>query len=196
MHEESTGQQPNPESEPRSGPEPRIYVASLSDYNAGRLHGAWIDAWQTPEEMQLDIDDMLADAPRADAEEWAIHDYDDFDAIELREHEPLQHVAWYAGQLREHGSAFAGWFAATGYDPEDGLDFTDVFEGEWPSLEAYVAAYLEDTGLDALLDEAIPGELRAYVQVDIDALARDLQLGGDLITVNTRDGRTWIYRAT
>ena len=23
---------------------PRIYVASLSDYNAGRLHGVWLEA--------------------------------------------------------------------------------------------------------------------------------------------------------
>ena len=30
---------------------PRIYVASLSDYNAGRLHGEWIDADQGAEGM-------------------------------------------------------------------------------------------------------------------------------------------------
>ena len=26
---------------------PRVYVASLSDYNAGRLHGVWINAKET-----------------------------------------------------------------------------------------------------------------------------------------------------
>jgi hypothetical protein len=27
---------------------PRIYVASLADYNAGRLHGSWLDAARNP----------------------------------------------------------------------------------------------------------------------------------------------------
>jgi hypothetical protein len=31
---------------------PRIYVASLSDYNNGVLHGRWIDASSDPEDMQ------------------------------------------------------------------------------------------------------------------------------------------------
>jgi antirestriction protein len=41
---------------------PRIYVASLSDYNAGRLHGAWIDAEQNPEDIQEAVDRMLEDS--------------------------------------------------------------------------------------------------------------------------------------
>ena len=34
---------------------PRIYVASLSDYNAGHLHGRWIDADQDPDAIREEI---------------------------------------------------------------------------------------------------------------------------------------------
>jgi antirestriction protein len=53
---------------------PRIYVACLSAYNNGHLHGWWIDADQEPDALWLDIEEMLADSPMDDAEEWAIHD--------------------------------------------------------------------------------------------------------------------------
>jgi antirestriction protein len=64
-------------------PEPRIYVASLSDYNAGRLHGRWIDAAQGVEAVEAEIVDMLGESRQLVAEEWAIHDYDDFGDIRL-----------------------------------------------------------------------------------------------------------------
>jgi len=41
---------------------PRIYVASLSDYNAGRLHGVWIDANRSAEEIAEEVDRMLEDS--------------------------------------------------------------------------------------------------------------------------------------
>jgi antirestriction protein len=57
---------------------PRIYVACLSAYNNGYLHGWWIDADQEPDALLSDIEEMLADSPMDDAEEWAIHDYENF----------------------------------------------------------------------------------------------------------------------
>ena len=51
------------EAEPRDGP--RIYVASLSDYNNGILHGTWIDADPDPDVMQDSIDQMLVRSPTA-----------------------------------------------------------------------------------------------------------------------------------
>ena len=41
---------------------PRIYVASLSDYNAGRLHGRWIDADQDAVGIRANITVMLAES--------------------------------------------------------------------------------------------------------------------------------------
>lgn len=41
---------------------PRIYVASLSDYNAGVLHGAWIDANQSADQIQAEVSAMLRES--------------------------------------------------------------------------------------------------------------------------------------
>ena len=54
---------------------PRIYVASLSDYNTGRLHGRWIDASQPADAIREEIALMLAESKEPIAKEWAIHDY-------------------------------------------------------------------------------------------------------------------------
>ena len=61
---ESAGEQPESAAAPEeTKPRPRIYVASLSDYNAGVLHGVWLDATQDEEELQAGITAML-DASR------------------------------------------------------------------------------------------------------------------------------------
>ena len=77
----------NPEVEPRD--RLRIYVASLSDYNAGRLHGAWIDAAQEPEQIEAEIAWMLKQSPEPIAEEWAIHDHEGFGGVRLSEYEQV-----------------------------------------------------------------------------------------------------------
>ena len=53
-----------------------IYAACLASYNAGRLHGVWIDATQDVDHTDADIRVMLSESFEPDAEEWAIHDYE------------------------------------------------------------------------------------------------------------------------
>ncbi len=72
--------------------QPRIYVASLSDYNAGRLVGGWLEADDDLEVLTGTVEALLADSPNPGAEEWAIHDYDGFAGLRLDEHEPLATV--------------------------------------------------------------------------------------------------------
>ena len=55
---------------------PRIYVACLSSYNEGRLHGKWIDCSSDIDEMHGEIQSMLAESKSPFAEEWEIHDVD------------------------------------------------------------------------------------------------------------------------
>lgn len=195
MHEHDPGERHEAEPSPDAGP--RIYVASLSDYNAGRLHGTWIDAAQDTEQIHDAITEMLADAPSPDAEEWAIHDYEGFGDLPISEYEPVEAVAWYARGIGEHGLAFASWIAHTGYDPDDDADFGEAYMGEWTSVEGYVAAYLEDTGLQADFDQAVPASLAPYARIDVDALARDLMLGGEFFSATMPGGTgIWIYRAS
>ena len=100
---EELTEEERPEMEPRSTP--RIYVASLSDYNAGRLHGAWIDAAVEPDVLTESINDMLRTSPEPGAEEWAIHDYEGFGPLRLGEYESLTTVSTIAQGIAENGPA-------------------------------------------------------------------------------------------
>lgn len=42
---------------------PRIYVADLSAYNAGNLHGRWINADQDADDIRAEIAEMLRESP-------------------------------------------------------------------------------------------------------------------------------------
>ena len=55
----------------------RIYVACLASYNAGTLHGKWIDLdYKSLEEVEDEIQVMLKQSKEPFAEEYAIHDYE------------------------------------------------------------------------------------------------------------------------
>ena len=185
------GDQADSGGEKQPGLVPRIYVASLSDYNAGRLHGIWLEANQEPEDLQLRINYMLARSEEPNAEEWAIHDFEGFNGLHLGEWENLAYVSRVANGIAEHGVAFAHW--ATLVSEEEELDrFEEAYLGQWPSRTAYAENVLEDLGLDEELERAVPENLRPYVRVDAEGFGRDLQLGGD-ITIIEEAGQVYVY---
>ena len=79
--------------------EPRIYVASLSDYNNGHLHGCWISAAQDSDLIYDEIHQMLATSPSPQAEEWAIHDYEGFTPHDIEETEDIPTIARIAMEI-------------------------------------------------------------------------------------------------
>lgn len=85
-------------------PLPRIYIASLSDYNNGRLHGIWVDAACSPQEMSDAVARMLASSTYQPAEDWAIHDYEGFGDTRISENATLESVRALAGGF-ESGDA-------------------------------------------------------------------------------------------
>jgi len=181
----------NPETEARPRPVPRIYVASLSDYNDGRLVGRWIDAAIEPEELAQQVEDMLASSPTPGAEEWAIHDYEGFGPLPLSEYERLAIVSRVACGIAEHGEAFAHWAALIGTSDPDDLDrFEDTYLGCFESLERYAEDLLDDLGYLDDVDKAVPEGIQPYVKVDIAGFARDLELSGEL---TTSDGSEGVY---
>lgn len=64
----------------------QIYVACLAAYNNGILHGAWMDATQSADEIRSEIAAMLAKSPIPHAEGYAIHDYEGFEGIRIEEY--------------------------------------------------------------------------------------------------------------
>jgi antirestriction protein len=99
---------------------PKIYVACLSSYNGGRLHGAWIDCDQDSDEIMTEIKAMLSKSPMneieegEECEEWAIHDYQGFKGLTISEHEGIDRVAQLAASIEEHGEAFAAYVECLG----------------------------------------------------------------------------------
>lgn len=64
----------------------RIYVACLASYNAGRLHGRWIDVTDLDaDDIGAEIANMLQGSPARNAEEYAVHDYEGFPAAIARD---------------------------------------------------------------------------------------------------------------
>ena len=99
-HEEAPHEQ-----EPRISP--KVWVASLSDYNAGCLHGAWIDADQEPDGICSGINELLRTSQVPGAEEWSIFDYEGFGVLTLSEHETVECLSHLGRGIGEHGEAFA-----------------------------------------------------------------------------------------
>src|SRR5690242_16017819 len=119
---------------------PRIYVASLSDYNAGTLHGRWIYADNGADEINRQVAQMLAESSEELAEEWAIHDYDGFGSVTLSEYEDLNKVAALGALIAEHGQLF-GKLAAR-FGGIDGIDaarryLEEGYCGAFDRLEDY-----------------------------------------------------------
>jgi antirestriction protein len=164
---------------------PQIYVACLSAYTAGRLHGQWIDTDTDAEQMRTEILAMLARSPEPDAEEWAIHDTDGFDGVDIGECESLDKVAAIAELLREHPgavvSAFLGEWGDRGAD-EMVTTFTDVYGGHWTSLHAFADEIL----LPDHVKDAVGEDLYGYL--DLDAYVRDQEIDGAFSTVPVPDG--------
>jgi antirestriction protein len=169
----------------------RIYVASLTDYNDGRLHGVWIDAAANPADLFASIDQMLDRSPSEHAEEFAIFDFEGFGPWRPGEYESIATVAVVARGIAEHGNAFGHWAAMLdNIGPDDLATFEDAYLGHWASTEDYAEDLFEGTGVD--LENQLPEPLSYYVHVDYEAMARDMEMSGD-ITTSEGDGGVYIF---
>ncbi len=175
--------------------EPRVYVASLSDYNAGRLHGVWIDATQSAADIEIEVNDMLGDSPEVTLgyipEEWAIHDYEGFGSLKLSEWETFERVSTIATLIEEHGEAFIAYCDNEGMDVDDDAEaaFEEAFCGEWSSEAEYAQELAEDIG-------AVPRELDwPYTCIDWQRAWNELRMGGDNYSVSNGSGGYYIFRS-
>lgn len=148
--------------------EPRIYVACLAAYNSGMLHGAWIDANQSAEEIEAEVQEMLKASPCPMAEDWAIHDYEGFCGIRLSEYESFETVAELAELLAEHGPAFVAFYNDQGDLEYAKEHFEDAYVGQYKNEEDFAYEHIETLG-------PIPDYLENYI--DYKSYAHDLFIG-------------------
>ena len=173
---------------------PRIYVASLSDYNEGRLHGAWMDANQGEKELAAAVTAMLAQSPAPVAEEWAIHDCEDFAPLRLDEFESLAIVARLAAGITKYGRAFAAWADHVGVEAALPEEFEDNYLGEYDSGAAFVEELLDDSGVIETALERLPEDLRPFISFDHEVYFESLEAGGEIAAVEGPDGGVYIFR--
>ncbi len=164
---------------------PRIYVACLASYNAGKLKGVWIDCSLGLEHIQEEIQKLLK---KTRGEEYAIHDSENFPGYRIDEHESLEMIAAVAEGIEKHGEAFAvyaandpSYWAKNPGDLE--TNFEDHYRGSYDNFREFS---------DELADEMIAchvanqnprgfgkpdNSAREWVQqyFDYDAFARDLE---------------------
>lgn len=164
---------------------PRIYVACLAAYNNGRLHGAWVDAGQGEDHIWQGVREMLAASPDAHAEEWAIHDYDGFEDARISEHASFEHVCALAEFISQHGTLGAKLYNHFAEDLRQACTAFEDYAGEYTSLAEFAEQLTEDTGPE------IPDRLQHYI--DWQAMGRDLELSGDVYTIETRFDQLYIF---
>jgi antirestriction protein len=172
---------------------PRVYVASLADYNSGRLHGRWIDADQGADAIRDEIAQMLAESEEPIAEEWAIHDYEGFGELGLSEYEDIDKVAELAFLIKEHGplfAALASYFGGTSGIDDARRYMEEGYRGAYDSLEDYAQELTEECYGDVL--KGLPDFIR--YNIDWEGIARDMDLNGDVITFR-HDHKTHVFDA-
>ena len=186
------GQRPPASAEVVSTEKPSVYVASLSDYNAGRLHGTWLDPAQDLEDVRQAVSEMLRRSRTPGAEEYAIHDFSGFGRhVEMGEYTPLDRVHALALGMKEHGMSFAAWWSYANPTSSDEVElrgqFQEDYRGTWGTVEDYAEQYLDDIGAVKIAEE-IPTWIQPYLALDIEGFARDLVLGGDIVAIEDVHG--------
>ena len=156
----------------------KVYVADLAAYNNGYLHGVWIDATLELDEMQEQVAEMLKATPLdEEAEEYAIHDYEGFGAYKVSEYEGLESVHEVACFLEEHGEVAGDVLAHFGDNLEDARKaLEENYHGCYNSLADYAEELTTETS-------EVPERLAFYI--DYEKMGRDMELSGDVFTVET-----------
>ena len=163
----------------------RIYVACLAAYNNGKLHGDWIDATQELDEIWRQIQQMLKRSPECDAEEFAIHDYEGFGGYGLGEYEAIEAVHDIACFIEEHSKLAGELLNHFGGSLEDARKAVEEhYSGCYTSLADYAEELTDGIG-------QIPSNLAYYI--DYYRMGRDMELGGDIYTIETASDEVHVF---
>jgi antirestriction protein len=151
---------------------PMIYVASVMDYNAGRLVGRWfdLDKYVDAADLLTHIADWLEDLQQTDGisrEEWAVHDAEGVG--DIGPHPSTKILNEYLAAIHEglDLDALEKYVDAGGYPSA----FRDRYVGTFESPADFGVALLE---LSGALDQ-VPLHLRPYV--DVEAYGQDALMG-------------------
>ena len=164
--------------------QPRIYVACLAAYNNGILHGAWIDATDGIDALWQAVRQVLKVSPIGNSEEFAIHDHEGFGSAGISEYESLDSVNAKAEFITEHGETGLLVLDHCCGDLDDAKDMIERYSGTFTSLADYAEEIISQT-------ETITSWLEPYI--DYAAIARDMEINGDLDSIEAGYERVLIF---
>ena len=119
---------------------------------------------------------ILKSSPIPDAEEWAIHDYENFDGVTINEYDSFARVVEIA-EFIGNCSSFGGKLLENyGGDIEDAESALERYNGEYESLADFAEELTEST-------TEIPKNLTYYI--DYKSMARDMEMNGDIFSIET-----------
>ena len=162
---------------------PSIYVACLASYNNAILHGVWIDATQSEDEIMEEIWAMLDNSTEPNSEEYAIHDYEGFGSMNIHEYEAIHNIVEYASFIKEHGEL--GLALLCEYSIDDAITMLEEqYQGSYDSEVDFARQLFDDC-----YTHQMPDSLICYF--DFEAFARDLFIG-DYCSVEF-DGQAHVF---
>lgn len=163
----------------------RIYVADLAAYNNGKLHGVWIDATLEVKDIHAQVKTMLEGSPEEGAEEYAIHDYERFSGYHLEQYTSIETAHGIACFIDAHGELGGAVLSHWCGDLEDAnRAMEEDYCGRYTSLADYAQELTEET-------TQIPEHLCYYI--DYESMARDMELNGDIYTVQTAHNEIHVF---
>jgi len=182
---------------------PRIYVADLAAYNAGHLHGRWIDLDETTtqDELQEQVDAILAEGTRLYChetlsvhEEYAIHDYEGFGPIRVGEYDSLDTIVSHVERMGDEPAKFFAYVDAMGSHYADQYD-PETVEGPYESEVDYAYQWLDAAiGTDDVVEWArengMPEALTYGLKFDPEAFMYALKCNS-AISFGTYDGAVY-----
>lgn len=157
---------------------PRVYIVCLASYNNGILHGKWAKAVDA-DDLNEAIADVIKTSPQPDAEEWALHDYENFYGLEskLGENPDVELLCAIGAWILSDGEPVAG-FLDIRHVPDSvddvlgaQMEFQDSYQGTWADFDTY-AEYV----FDYLYLHDVPEQVHDYI--DYEKFARSLSYDG------------------
>jgi antirestriction protein len=166
---------------------PRIFVVCLAAYNNGRLPGAWIETDRGKDHIWDGARAMLTVSPEPAAEEWAIHDHEGFEGASRSEYASFESDGALAELIIEHGAIGAKLYEYFGNDIAEARGAFNRYAGAFASAADFANQVHEDIGT----------KFPACLTHDIDwkMLARDMSLGGEILSFQTEMNRIYVFWA-
>lgn len=173
-----------------------IYVASLSDYNAGRLHGKWISVEDDADSVYEEIKGVLKTSPQGDVEEYAIHDFEGFGGIEVGENESIEDLVSIAEVLDHFPAGVVKYYYGKVNTEElsEKCQEEYIMTTEWKTdaesaVAEYALEYLTDHGA-----EGVPQLWREHIEAVAQSLAVSWINSGTVIPLYAGAGTYHLVR--